>query len=82
MYHPEYGCSIPNEIGAIQSTDEAAKINAYGLAAIKGDPRTGTVSNATTVVAPGFQAHFSASVSPIGPGATSVNINEIIGALP
>ena len=80
VFHQEYGCSIPGEIGAVQTADEAGKINAYGVAAIKGDPRTGTVSNATTAVSPGFQASFSAAVSPVGPGQSAVNIAEVIGA--
>lgn len=82
VYHREYGCSIPAEIGAVQSTDEAAKITAYGRSAINGDPRTGNIKSATTTVQPGFEANFSASISPIGPGANSVSIAEIIGATP
>lgn len=82
IYHRTYGCSIPAEIGAVQSVDEADKITAYGRAAINADPRTGSIKAASTVIRPGFEANFSASISPIGPGSNSVSIAEIIGASP
>src|SRR6185437_12449077 len=34
IYHTNYGCSIPAEIGAIQSVDEATRLTEYGKSAI------------------------------------------------
>jgi hypothetical protein len=82
IYHTDYGCSIPAEIGAIQSSDEAAKLTEYAKSAIKGDPRTGSILAANTVLQPPFAAHFSAKVSPKGPGAQSVDVVQVIGATP
>ena len=82
IYHTDYGCSIPAEIGAIQSSDEAAKINEYGKSAIRGDPRTGSILSASTTLTPPFSAHFIAKLSPKGPGAQSVDVSQVIGAIP
>ncbi len=82
VYHPTYGCSIPAEIGAIQSADEAGRLTEYGKSAILGDPRTGAILSANTVLAPGFQANFQASITPVGPGASAVSVSEVIGAVP
>lgn len=82
IYHNGYGCSIPGEIGAIQSTDEAAKLTEYGKSAILGDPRTGSILSASTTVAPGFSANFQAVLTPVGPGASPVSVSQVIGARP
>lgn len=82
IYHPNYGCSIPPELGGIQSTDEAKRLAAYGRSAIQGDPRTGTIVTATATVEPGFEANFSATIIPAGFGSTPVFVNETIGASP
>lgn len=82
VYHVNYGCSIPPEVGSIQSIDEAARLTEYGKSAIRGDPRLGSILSATTTLAPGFQAHFQAMISPVGPGASAVSVAEVIGARP
>lgn len=82
IYHTDYGCSIPAEIGATQSADEAARLTEYGKSAILGDPRTGSILSATTTLAPGFQANFQAAITPVGPGASAVSVSEVIGARP
>lgn len=82
IYHTQYGSSIPPEVGAIQSQDEASRLAAYGWSAIIADPRTGAVLSIIASVQPGFLATFSAVVSPIGPNQTSVQINEVIGTNP
>ena len=82
LYHRNYGSRIPPEVGAIQSTDEAARLAQYGKSALAADPRTANVLTAIATVQPGFLASFSGAVSPIGFGTTSVQINEVIGANP
>jgi hypothetical protein len=82
IYHTNYGCSIPPEVGNIQSQDEAARLTAYGRAAINGDPRTGAILSASTTLEPGFEANFSATISPVGPGSTQVSLSEVLGANP
>ena len=82
IYHPAYGSRIPPEVGAIQTADEAARLVQYGVAALQADPRTGTVSQPSATLSPGFLASFQAVVTPIGPGAQPVSVNETIGALP
>ena len=82
VFHPSYGCSIPAEIGAVQSADEAARLTEYGKSAILGDPRTGSVLSATTQIAPGFSANFQARIATVGLGANPVAVSEVIGARP
>lgn len=82
VYHQDYGCSIPAEIGAIQSTDEAARLVEYGKSAIKGDPRLGSILSTDISLAPGFQAHLQFAITPIGPGQNPVSVSEVIGARP
>lgn len=82
VYHQGYGCSIPAEIGGIQSTDESARLTEYAKSAIRGDPRLGSILSAATAVAPGFSAHVQIALTPIGPGAAPVGISEVIGARP
>lgn len=80
IYHPDYGSSIPAEVGAVQTQDEATRITAYGKSAIAGDPRTGSIISAVTTILPGFFANFSAVVAPIGPEGQPTTINEVIGS--
>lgn len=80
IYHTDFGSRIPPEVGAIQSADEAARLNEYGRAAILSDPRTGTILSSLATAQPGFLATFSATVEPIGPGASPVTVNETLGA--
>jgi hypothetical protein len=82
VFHQGYGCSIPAEIGAIQSTDESARLTEYAKSAIRGDPRLGSILSANTVLAPGFSANVQVALTPIGPGASPVGVSEVIGARP
>lgn len=82
IYHVNYGSRIPPEVGAIQSEDEAARLAQYGRSAIQQDPRTGEILSSSASTQPGFLATFSATVQPIGPGASPVSVNEVISPLP
>lgn len=81
-YHTDYGSRIPPEVGAVQDESESAKLAQYGIYAIQSDPRTGNIANATASTRPGFLATFQALVTPIGPNATPVQVNETINPLP
>lgn len=80
IYHTNYGSRIPPEVGAVQSSDEAARLQQFGRSAILADPRTGAILSSSAQVQPGFAASFAALVQPIGPGSTPVQTNEVIGA--
>lgn len=82
IYHTNYGSRIPPEVGAVQSIDEAPRLLQYGRSAILADPRTGSILTARATTEPGFLATFSATIEPIGPGATPVSVLETIGATP
>jgi hypothetical protein len=80
IYHFTYGCRIPPEVGAIQSIDEASRLNQYGRSAIFADPRTGQILQSQATTQPGFLATFSATIAPVGPNtSSSVVVNETIG---
>lgn len=79
IYHTDYGSRIPPEVGAIQSIDEAAKLNEYGRSAIAADPRTGSILASNASVQPGFLANFNASIQPIGSADLAVTVNEVLG---
>jgi hypothetical protein len=83
IYHPTFGSRIPGEVGNIMSQNEASRLAAFGAAAINADPRTGAVLSyrATSNGQPQIST-FWALVQPIGPGATSVEVNETISPLP
>jgi hypothetical protein len=81
IYHPTYGSRIPPEVGAVQGANEAAKLAQLGKSAINQDPRTGSVVSAQASVQPGALATFAATILPIGPGANSVQVNEVISPL-
>jgi len=82
VYHQEYGCRIPPEVGAIQDSTEAARLAEYGRSAMAADPRTGSVLYATATVQPGFLATFSGGVSPVGPNPTGVPVTVSISPFP
>lgn len=84
IYHFDYGCRIPPEVGAVQSIDEAKRLNQYGRSAIFSDPRTGSILRSEATTQPGFLATFSAAIQPVGPGdnPNPVAVNETIGATP
>jgi hypothetical protein len=78
VYHQDYGSRIPAEVGSVQSTDEAARLAAFGKAALAADARTGRILSARATTEPGLLATFAGVVVPIGPGATPVTVNSII----
>lgn len=78
-YHQEYGSRIPGEVGAVQSSDEAARLAAFGRAALAADKRTGRILKTSSSVQPGSLATFAGTVVPIGPGATPVTIGDPSG---
>ena len=82
IYHSQYGSRIPPEVGAVQGATEAKRLAAFGGAALAADPRVASVLSAVASVQPNFLATFSGTVSPVGPGASSVGINETISPLP
>ena len=82
IYHSDFGCRIPYEIGAVQSVNEADRLAAFGAAALASDPRTANVLSAVATVQPGRLATFSGTVIPVGPGAQPVGVNEVISPLP
>jgi hypothetical protein len=77
-YHQEYGSRIPGEVGAVQSGDEAARLAAFGKAALAADRRTGRVLLATASVEPGQLATFNGVVNPIGPALNPVQIHTVV----
>ena len=81
IYHVNYGSRIPAEVGAIQSTDEASRLAAFGMAALQSDPRTAVVSNVKASITNGTTANFSATIKPIGFSSTPIGINEVISPL-
>lgn len=82
IYSASYGSRIPPEVGAVQDAVEAARLAAFGKAALAADPRTADVLSAVATVQPGFLSTFSGTVLPIGPGSSPVSVNEVINPLP
>jgi hypothetical protein len=82
IYHSKYGSRIPPEVGAVQGANEAARLARLGDSAVQADPRTGSIVRSKATTQPGFLATYEASIQPIGPGATPVNVNETISPLP
>lgn len=82
LFHPDYGCRIPPEIGEVMTTGANALIAAYGQAAIAADPRTQSVLSAQAGSISGTlnSVAFQATVQPIGPGLPAVSVNEVITA--
>lgn len=80
IYHPQYGCRIPPEIGEIMTTGANSLIATFGAAAIQSDPRTQSLVSATASSIPGNPnaVGFQATVQPIGPGISPVSLNEVI----
>lgn len=82
VYETNYGSRIPAEVGAIQSSDEAARLKQFGDSAIRLDKRTGRILSSLASAEPGFQAHYAAVVQPIGPGSTPTDIEATITPTP
>jgi hypothetical protein len=82
VYHSNYGSRLPGEIGAIQSTDESAKLEAFASAAINADKRTGSILSISSAVQPGTMlANITALVQPVGPSSTPVALDTPVSAL-
>lgn len=80
IYHPDYGCLIPPEVGNVQTNDTASHTTAFGKAALQADPRVQSVLNAITLLGRNFSLNFAAEVQPGGFGSTPVQVNEVINS--
>lgn len=78
IYHTNYGSRIPGEVGAIQSENEAGRLAAFGSQSILADPRTARIISLMATVQPGFLATFSATIQPIGPGASPLQLTTSV----
>ena len=78
IYDSTYGSRIPLEVGAVQTTAEAARLAQFGEGALIADPRVGSVIAAAAELLPAFGASFSGVVQPIGPGAIPVGVLSTI----
>ena len=78
IYHTEYGCRIPPEVGSIQYSDTIGHIAAYGQSALASDPRTAQVISAKASTGANFSVFFNGTVQPIGPQSTPVSVNETL----
>ena len=81
-YHPNYGCLIPPEVGNIQSNTEIGHINAFGISALKSDPRVASVTATTSTLIGNGAVQFVATVQPGGFQTTPVGLNEVISPTP
>ena len=80
MYHPNYGCRIPPEVGNVEVGSSAGYLAAFARSCLKSDPRTGSVNSVTAQYGPNFVAAIVASVTPAGFGTTPIEVNEVINA--
>lgn len=78
IYHSDYGCRIPPEVGNIQDANTVGQIAAFGKSAILNDPRVAQVLLAKAASLPNFAVAFEALVQPGGFGSTSISVNEVI----
>lgn len=81
-YHPSYGCRIPPEVGNIQSNTTIGHINAFGISAIKSDPRVASVAATTSTLVGNGAVQFVATVQPGGFQTTPIGLNEVISPTP
>lgn len=81
IYHNNYGCRIPPEVGQVQGSTTAGNIVAYGKSALLSDGRVQSVVSAT---ASGYPqgVDFKATVQPAGFGSQEAVVNEVITNLP
>jgi hypothetical protein len=79
IFHPTYGSRIPPEVGAVQTTQTAGHITAFGKSALLSDPRTASVVSANTTVGANGLVSFAASVQPNGFESNIVSLNEVLG---
>lgn len=82
IYHPAYGSRIPPEVGAVQTTQTAGHVTAYGKSALLSDPRVASVPSATTSIQANSLVAFNATVKPSGFETQNVTLNEVISNLP
>lgn len=82
IYHPDFGSRIPPEVGAVQNTQTAGNITAYGKSALLGDPRVAAIPSAVSQILPENLIAFSASVQPNGFQSQTVTVNEVLSNLP
>lgn len=80
IYHPDYGCRIPPEVGNVQTNDTAGYIAAFGKSCLLSDPRVSAVPSATVSLEPNFALAFAGSVQLAGFGANPITINEVINS--
>lgn len=78
IYHSDYGCRIPPEVGNVQDNSTVGHIAAFGEAALQQDPRVAKVIYAIAQSLPEFAIAFQGAVQPGGFGSTPVQINEVI----
>jgi len=81
IYDRSYGSRIPPEVGAVQAVGTLQHIAAYGVSCLQSDPRVSQVFNAGVCASTGGQGlvSFAATVQPIGPAQTAVQLNYVIG---
>lgn len=82
IYHTDYGCRIPPEVGNVQTADTANYIAAFGKSCLLSDPRVNSVPYAVATPGPNFSIQFQGSVVPKGFGANGnpLVINEVINS--
>lgn len=78
IYHNDYGCKIPPEIGQVQTPQTAAYIAAFGKSTLLSDPRVAAVPTATATLVSAEAIAFNSVVIPAGFGTTPVSVNEVI----
>lgn len=72
IYHPDYGCRIPNEVGTVQDSSTGGHIAAFGEAALQTDPRVQAILSSQIQVNPDGSILYTGSVAPIGAPTTAV----------
>lgn len=79
VFHQNYGSRIPPEIGSVQTIQTAGQIAAFGKSCLLSDPRVASVSNVSisSGQTPGT-IFFQATVIPVGPNQTPVQVNEVL----
>lgn len=79
VFHQNYGSRIPPEVGSVQTVQTAGQIAAFGKSCLLSDPRVSSVSNVTVSSGQSLQEIlFQATVIPIGPNQTPVQVNEVL----
>lgn len=79
VYHSNYGSLLPPEVGNVQVSYEAGKIAAFGISALRSDPRVAKVISATATILDNGQISFVAVVQPAGFGSQPIPVNVVVG---